>query len=165
MAKGYIVIKDTRETEGYTFPKNEKYRCDGMVNTKLDTGDYTLRGLEDVLCIERKASAEEMSINLGKESKRFQREIERMKPFKHKILLLEFSMQQMLDFPNHAGSRVPHVKRNEVRITGAFMLKRLMEIQIEHDVHILFCGSRFAALKTISSIFKRMAHLYLFDEE
>lgn len=163
--KSYIVIKDTRETEGYTFSKNEKYRCMGMVNTKLDTGDYTLRGLEDRLCIERKASVEEMAINLGKERGRFMREIERMKPFEHKIILMEFTLQQMLDFPNHAGSRVPHIKRNDVRMTGAFMLKSMLEIQIEHGVHLLFCGSRMAAMKTISSIFKRMADLYLFNEE
>jgi len=165
MAKSYIVIKDTRETDGYTFSKNDQYKCMGMVCKKLDTGDYTLRGLEKKLCIERKASPEEMAINLGKEKPRFMREIERMQTFDHKIILMEFTLQQLLDFPNHAGSRVPHIKRNEVRMTGAFMLKSLMEIQIKYGVHLLFCGSRMASMKTISSIFKRMAELYLLDEE
>ena len=52
----YTVIRDTREQEGYTFEKfTGRYTsCNGMIIKKLDTGDYSLVGLEDKLCIERK---------------------------------------------------------------------------------------------------------------
>ena len=45
----FKIIKDTREQEGYTFqPSSSRYhKCEGMVVRKLDTGDYSLEGLED----------------------------------------------------------------------------------------------------------------------
>ena len=82
-APPYTVIKDTREQEGhgYTFEKfNGRYTsCEGMIVQKLDTGDYTLVGLEDKLCIERKGRISELAINLGKDKTRFMKEIARMK--------------------------------------------------------------------------------------
>ena len=54
-SKAFTIIKDTREQEGYTFePSSSRYHtCNGMVLEKLDTGDYSLKGLEDKICIER----------------------------------------------------------------------------------------------------------------
>ena len=43
-APDFTVIKDTREQEGYHFSKYNK--CAGMVERKLDTGDYSLEGME-----------------------------------------------------------------------------------------------------------------------
>ena len=82
-APPYTVIKDTREQDGYTFEKfNGRYAsCNGMIVRKLDTGDYSLLGLEDKVCIERKGRVSELAINLGKDKHRFMREIERMKEF------------------------------------------------------------------------------------
>ena len=50
----FKIIKDTREQEGYTFqPSSSRYhKCEGMVVRKLDTGDYSLEGLEDKVCVE-----------------------------------------------------------------------------------------------------------------
>ena len=68
-APDYTVIRDTREREGYHFSKFDK--CLGMVVRKLDTGDYSLVGLEDKICIERKGCVEEIAINFGKKKKQF----------------------------------------------------------------------------------------------
>ena len=48
----FLVIKDTRERDGWYF-KESNY-CQGMVDKKLDTGDYSVEGLEDVLCIKKR---------------------------------------------------------------------------------------------------------------
>ena len=79
----FKIIKDTREQEGYTFePSSSRYhKCEGMVVRKLDTGDYSLEGLEDKVCIERKASVVEFANNVGHDAVRFAKEIERMKKF------------------------------------------------------------------------------------
>ena len=53
MSPDYTVIKDTREQNGWSFSQYDK--CAGMEIGTLHTGDYTLRGFEDVICIERKA--------------------------------------------------------------------------------------------------------------
>ena len=97
-APPYTVIKDTREQDGYTFEKfNGRYTsCEGMIVRKLDTGDYSLVGLEDKLCIERKGRISELAINLGKDKRRFMDEITRMKEFPFKFLILEFSLEDVI---------------------------------------------------------------------
>ena len=52
-APPYTVIKDTREQDGYTFTafSGRYHKCDGMIVRKLDTGDYSLEGLEEKVCM------------------------------------------------------------------------------------------------------------------
>ena len=45
----YTVIKDTREQNGWSF--NEYDKCNGMELEALHTGDYTLKGFEEVVCV------------------------------------------------------------------------------------------------------------------
>ena len=65
----YTVIKDTREQDGWFFSPYDK--CDGMEVGTLHTGDYTLKGFEDIVCVERKASVTEIAMNLGRKKKAF----------------------------------------------------------------------------------------------
>ena len=53
MLEPYTVIRDTREKDekGWGF-KSSKY-CAGTIEEKLDTGDYSLYGWAQHLCIER----------------------------------------------------------------------------------------------------------------
>ena len=95
-APKFTVIKDTREQDGYFF--KEYNACAGMIEHKLDTGDYTIQGLEDKICIERKGCVEELAINLGQKKYTFLEEIERMAPFDHKFLILEFSLEDLIKF-------------------------------------------------------------------
>ena len=159
-APEFTVIKDTREQDGYTFESfTGRYTsCKGMVVRKLDTGDYSLEGLEDKLCIERKGRISELAINLGKDRRRFMDEIERMKSFPFKFLILEFSLQDLLDFPEN--SDIPEEKWSSVRITSRYMLKLLIELQMYHDVHIIFCENKRNAKDVINSIFKRVNEHY-----
>jgi hypothetical protein len=73
-APEFTVIKDTREQEGYYFSKFNT--CAGMIEHKLDTGDYSIQGLEDKMCVERKGCVEELAINLGSKKHAFINEIE-----------------------------------------------------------------------------------------
>jgi ERCC4-type nuclease len=156
----YTVIKDTREQDGYFFEKfTGRYTsCNGMVLQKLDTGDYTLVGLEDKLCIERKASVSELAINLGKDKRRFLDEIDRMKPFPFKFLILEFSLEDLNLFPE--GSDIPKEKWSSIVITNKYMLKMLVEFQMYYGIHVLFCGNKKNAKLMINSILKRVNEHY-----
>ena len=69
MIPKYKVIKDTREQNGWFFTPYEK--CSGMEVKTLHTGDYTLEGFEDVVCIERKGCVAEIAMNLGKKKNTF----------------------------------------------------------------------------------------------
>ena len=159
-APAYTVIKDSREQDGYTFtPFSGRYHtCKGMVVRKLDTGDYSLEGLEDKVCIERKASVSELAINLGKDKKRFMAEVERMKEFPHKFLILEFSLTDLMNFPE--GSDIPEEKWSSIVITNKYLLKMLIEFQMYDDIHVIFCDSRAKAKLIVSSILKRVNEQY-----
>jgi ERCC4-type nuclease len=159
-APAYTVIKDTREQEGYTFEKfNGRYhQCDGMVVRKLDTGDYSLEGLEDKICIERKGRVSELAINLGKDKRRFMAEIVRMKDFPFKFLVLEFTLEDVMDFPER--SDIPEEKWDSIVITNKYMLKMLIEFQMYDDIHVIFCGNRKNAKLVVSSILKRINEFY-----
>tara|TARA_R100001230_G_C5577927_1_gene97741 strand:+ start:69 stop:554 length:486 start_codon:yes stop_codon:yes gene_type:complete len=152
----FTVIKDTREQEGYYFSKYDK--CEGMIERKLDTGDYSIEGLEEKICVERKASPEELATNLGQKKNAFMNEIERMKAFRHKFILLEFSLQDLVEFPE--GSRIPESQKAKVKISGKYMLKMLMEFQLKHNIHVIFCGNKYNAFLTLTSLFKRINEMY-----
>lgn len=152
----YTVIKDTREQNGYYFPTN--YICAGCVNHKLDTGDYTIKGLEDKLCIERKGCVEELAINLGHKKYPFMREIERMTKFPHKFIVLEFSLEDLLKFPE--DTRIPVKQQEALKITGRYMIKCLIEFQLYENINVLFCGDKFNAFVAVCSIMKRVNEMY-----
>ena len=155
MAK-YTVIKDTREQDGWFFSPYD--RCEGMEVDTLHTGDYTLKGFEDVVCVERKASVSEIAMNLGKKKKPFQDEMERMRDFEFSFMILEFNMEDVIKYPE--GSRVPRSARSKVRVTGKYLIKCLMEFQIWYDTKILFCGDKNNAFLVCNSIFKRLNDLF-----
>jgi ERCC4-type nuclease len=156
----FTIIKDTREKQGYTFEASRtKYHvCKGMVVRKLDTGDYSVEGLEDKVCVERKASVVELANNVGVSRRRFDAEIERMKEFPHRFLVLEFSLTDLMDFPE--GSDVPDKEIKKLRITNKYMLRYLMELQINHGVNVIFCDSKKNAKWTVLSILKRINEKY-----
>jgi ERCC4-type nuclease len=155
-APSFLVIKDTREQEGYHFSAFNT--CSGMIEQKLDTGDYSIVGMEDKICVERKGCVEELAINLGQKKHAFLDEIKRMKDFKHKYLVLEFSLEDLLKFPEE--TRIPIKNKSSVKITGRYMLKCLIEFELYNDVHVLFCGNKHAAFLAVSSIFKRVNEMY-----
>lgn len=155
-APPFTVIKDTREQDGYFF--NQFDTCAGMIDHKLDTGDYTLQGFEDKICVERKGCVEELAVNLGQKKHAFMDEIERMKPFEHKFLVLEFSLEDLLKFPDE--TRIPVKNKASLKITGKYMLKCLIEFQLYHNVHVLFCGNKRNAFLAVSSLFKRVNEMY-----
>ena len=155
-APSYTVIRDTREQEGYYF--SEFNTCAGMVDHKLDTGDYSIDGLEDKICIERKGCVEELAQNLGSKKQTFLKEIERMQSFPHKFIVLEFSLEDLIKFPKE--TRIPIKNKASVKITGKYMLKCLIEFELYNNVHVIFCGDKRTAFLAVSSIFKRINEMY-----
>ena len=182
--KNYTVIKDTREQDGWIFSPYDM--CDGMEVNTLHTGDYTLRGFEDVVCVERKASVSEIAINLGKKKKAFYNEMERMRDFNFRYLLLEFSALDVIDYPlsllneedrelyelyksgevDDAGEAIelPDFKRfkivEQTKISGKYLIKSLMELSIKYDINVMFCGNKNGAFLICNSLFKRLNELF-----
>jgi len=123
---------------------------------KLDTGDYTVLGLEDKLCIERKKSVSEVATNVTE--KRFERELERMEAYPHSFLILEFSIDDVMAYP--VGSNIPKSKWRKIRVRGPFIMKRLEEIMVRHNVTVVFCGDVDNAQMVGIGIMKRVYEFY-----
>jgi len=156
----FTIIRDSREQNGYTFEPydNGKWKCTGCIEKKLETGDYTLEGLEDHLCIERKASTGEMAVNFGKDKTRFMEEIDRMRYYEHKYLVLEFSFNDLLRFPE--GSNIPVRTIPHLRVTGNYMIRELLELQVRHGIHVVFAGDRSGGYHYVNALLRRVTDLY-----
>ncbi|NBX98197.1 hypothetical protein EBQ81_05045 [bacterium] len=146
----FTIIIDTREQHPWEFPEF------AVANRKLDTGDYSIEGLEKIFTIERKRTVSEVAGNISEQ--RFTKELQRMKPYKHKFILMEFTLNSLLDYP--VGSTVPKKLWSNLKITGKYILKYLTDISIKYDVHIIYCGSKDNAEEMALSIMKRMVETY-----
>jgi glucosamine 6-phosphate synthetase-like amidotransferase/phosphosugar isomerase protein len=81
-----------------------------------------------------------------------------MEPFPHKFIVLEFSLEDLIKFPEE--TRIPVKNKASLKITGKYMLKCLVEFQLYNNVQILFCGDKYNAFLAVSSIFKRINEMY-----
>ena len=143
----YLVYKDTREKEGWDFAQSGY--CAGTELQTIKTGDYTLYGYENHLCIERKGNVSELAANITQD--RFIRELERMQDFPWRYILLEFTMEDVVKFPR--GAKIPAYKRKHLKVRGPFLLKRILDLQRKYQVPFMLCGKH--AQEVCSSIFKR----------
>ena len=148
----FTVLRDTREHEnnGWYWKAND--RCAGTIDIALKTGDYTLKGFEDVLAIERKASVAEIAHNLTE--KRFPKVLERLSKFKHSFIVVECSFQDVLNYP--IGSAIPKHKWPDIRLKGDSLLRKLFEAQVQFGTNIIWAGSIENAWTAVYCIFKRV---------
>lgn len=150
----FTIIQDTREQTPWMFDYEKGIAHE--IGT-LKTGDYTLKGYEDKICIERKGCIEEFANNLGRDFSRFKRELIRMDDYAHSFIICEFPMRDLVEYPFHK----PNKKlQTQAKINGRFLMKQIMEIQLEHSVKIIFCGNKFYAIQTAVSLMKRIYEKY-----
>lgn len=74
-----------------------------------------------------------------------------MKEFKYPFLVLEFTLADVLRFPQ--VSRIPKIKRKGVP-SSRVMLKRILEIQIHYGIHVALVGNK--GQDYARSLFKRI---------
>lgn len=137
------ILVDTREKNPYVFDEE-------TLTVKLDTGDYTLKGYEGLLAVDRKASVSELAHNLIEP--RFKAELERLSQIKHSYLLLEFSLEDVVRYP--VGSDIPKRRWRFIRIKPSFILSALSKITIKYGVHVILAGNRSNAKNMLDHILK-----------
>jgi ERCC4-type nuclease len=122
----FTIIQDSREKKPWLFEATGSIM--DIKVCKLDVGDYSMLGMENKFMIERKSSVDEVFMNLGAQWDRFKREMERAKPYKYKYLVIEATMREI-----YRGSRYS-------KMSGRFIMARLLHLQQEYDIHIVFAG-------------------------
>jgi hypothetical protein len=145
----FTIIIDTREQQPWNFNDYTK------AHKKLDTGDYSIEGLEHILTIERKKSSSEFATNVVES--RFKDVVMRLSQFKYSFLLLEFDLEDLLIYPE--GSTVPKRMWDKVKITPSFLIKNILELQLNHNIKVIFCGSASNAEKIAEFIFKKIHYI------
>ena len=155
------ILIDTKEQLPYDFSScitaSEVLSTSGksFIHENVKTGDYTIRGMEDIICIERKKSVAELAGNSTEA--RFKRELERMSKIKHSFLVLEFSYFDIDIYPE--GSDIPKSKWKKLKIKGPFIMGFLASIQLEYGINVLMCGNRryaeFNTYKLLERVWKK----------
>lgn len=151
----YRVIRDTREKEGHGWEFSMKARCDGTSHGALETGDYSLVGYEHKFTIERKGSVAEFVQNLCQ--KRFVKELERLREFEHAFIILEFTMDDIINYPYSAN--LPKKVRNKIVLDGRAVLAKFNKMLLDYpNVHVIYAGDK--GKEIALSLFKRVVEKY-----
>ncbi len=144
------IIVDTREQQPWDF---------GTLSQsvgKLDTGDYSLRGLEELFCIERKMSVSEVANNIVE--KRWKDVVKRLESYQYPFLLCEFSLSEVYSYPE--GSDVPQKLWGKLRVKSGFIMKHILEMQMKYGIHVLFCGDAENANKLALGLMRKIYELH-----
>ena len=78
--------------------------------------------------------------------------MERLKRIRWRVIVCEFTMEDIFDFPARSG--IPGTKRALLRVTPQFLMKRLNEIFVVHKIPIIFAGRK--GKEYVASLFRRM---------
>jgi len=96
----FIVVKDTREKSGHGWSFDEDSLCAGTRIGTLKTGDYSIEGLEDTFCIERKETPAEFASNCVQQ--RWDNCVDRLAQMEHPYIIFEFFKEDIENWPKWA---------------------------------------------------------------
>lgn len=126
--KQFTAIIDTREQSPYDLPNSER--------AALKTGDYSIKGMEQQITIERKTKSDAYG-TIGAGRKRFTKELERMKSFDYAAIIVECSMKDFVEHPPKFSKLAPKSAINS-----------LLAWSVRYGVHVFFCDNRTFATVT-----------------
>jgi ERCC4-type nuclease len=125
----FTIIRDSREKDGCGWKFRASANCDGMEVKKLETGDYSIKGYENLIMIERKTLSDLWAtLTFGRE--RFMREMDRALAYPIRYLIIEGTLR---DVDN--GIRYSQV-------TPEFIHSSLTSLEVKYGVHVIFTDTR-----------------------
>ena len=141
-----MIAIDKQEKKGYRYQFNHPSQV-----VHLKTADYSIIGLENHVCIERKTHIDAFG-TIGKGRARFTRELERMSAFDYAAIVIECSMAKFLKPPPYT------------RLHPRSALNSLIAWSIRYGVHVHFAGNRIFAqtltLRILEKFWKRWIHIH-----
>ena len=131
------VIIDTREQTPWRFSAEVE-----VARGTLHTGDYSLAGHESAICIERK-SLDDLVQTVTRGRERFERELERMRSFAFKAVLIEASLADLRDH-RYTSQALP------AAIFGSCCC-----LHVDYGVPFLWCHDRAIAARVCERVLRR----------
>jgi ERCC4-type nuclease len=144
MTAATTILVDTREQTPWTF--------DGIkgISTrrhKLESGDYSIAGLESRIAIERK-SLDDWIGTVLRQRQRFYRELDRLRSFDFRAVFIEASVRDL------------HAKRVADRVAPASVLGFIAEVTVAQCVPVYLAGTRAEAQLLAGTMLKMAAKKY-----
>jgi ERCC4-type nuclease len=139
------ILVDDREKKGWKL-NEDKYKT---VRIRLAVGDYTIKGYEDRVCVEKKSGLDEFIQNIsGAHRERFKRFLTKMSKFEYKILIIE-------DDLGRTRAALNSLKRTS--LTEDSVYHWVTEIMVKYGITVLFSGrSASASKKVVNAVFDRI---------
>jgi ERCC4-type nuclease len=126
-----VLVIDTREQDPLTFTRLQS------IKGTLYSGDYSVRGLESLIAIERKSVSDLVGCCIGRNRERLERELHRLRGFRFKRFLIVGTEEQIL-----RGNFQSNIKPKAVLAT-------LSAFEVRYDVPVVFCEKPEAAPRQI----------------
>ncbi len=146
----FKIIQDTREQQPLCFPIDDCYS--EVVVAKLDSGDYSIDGLQQFVIIERKSGVGELAGNISEP--RFKDCLQRISEAKYKFLIIECDLQDVIQYP--VGTNIPKRIWDKLKINSNFLLSFISQIQVNYGIHVIFAGDHDNAALITLKILKRI---------
>ena len=128
MAEEIVITTDSREQLSLDFAK---FRGVSSVRGTLKTGDYSIQGYEDQITFERKSVPDTVGTLVSGHA-RFLREMERMRSFKAKYILIEHTPDILYNYcAKHGWQR----KFNTI-------IQSLLAYSCHYQCRVRFCKDR-----------------------
>lgn len=125
----FTIIIDSRE------PAHTRYPFTNLYSTEiacLKTGDYSIKGYENIIAVERKTKSDAyQSFGRKKNRDRFIKELERMSELKRACIIIECSFSDFLTPPDYVQ-----------KISGKSMINSLISWYIKYNVPFFFSENR-----------------------
>lgn len=138
------LIVDSREGKGaWDFEGDEDFAA--IEHTKLDAADYAIKGLEHILVIERKASADELYINFTKDRERIKAEFERLKSHPFKFIIVEATCEDVFN-PLRYYINKRKLNRGSPKMPGGVVTSNLIDLMLLNHVQVIFGGDKAQAI-------------------
>lgn len=138
-----ILVIDTREKQPWDFEGDEAFA--EVVYEKLDGGDYSIRGMEHLIVIERKATVDELFNNFTKDKQRIFAEFERLQDHRFKIIVVEETCDDVMN-PHRYYVNKKRINKQSPKMPVAVVTSNLTRLMLEHNAHIIFGGMRAQAM-------------------
>ncbi len=155
----FIIVIDTREQDAY------KFKGHLTIRDKLDAGDYSIKGFEHEITIERKSHSDFIN-SISHDRARFKRMLTKMKQFPKKFILVEASFSDIiLPLASLRGgfkAKTGHVRPQAISFTKMHsnaILQTIISIMLRYDVIFFFADSKVQAEEFIYSTLKKFYKL------
>lgn len=132
----FILLTDSREQQPFRFPREIKTEI-----FALPTGDYSVKNMEHLVCVERK-SKQDMYSSLSSGRKRFFKEVLRMAEFEQACFVVTCTMEDFLKPPSY----VRGFTLFESKFNPKSAINSLISWHIKYEVPTIFAGTHFLGM-------------------